>query len=247
VSKVKGQKSKLDTGIHPAPLFPNINSGNSKTVAPTKVIKLTQSLKSGAGFTLIEILVVLFGFSLIAWGAIGLYSNIFTSSSQQNALLGDADLARKLVFQIASELRNGQTGGNGAYVLDTAATSTIIFYSPNADTDSVVERVRYYVKSGKLYKGVTQYSGGTYNTSTEATNMVMDNLANGANPVFYYYDGSYTGSSTQTSLSQPINVTQVKFVQINLQIYNKGGVKNTNTYSVTASAAIRNLKTNLGQ
>jgi len=204
------------------------------------------NLELNQGFTLVEILVVLFGFSLIAWGAIGLYSNIFTNSSQQSALLGDADLARKLVFQIASELRNGQTGQNGSYVLDTAATGTIIFYSPNADTDSAVERVRYFVQNTKLYKGVTQYSGSTYNTSTEAVTMVMDNLANGANPVFYYYDGTYTGSSTQASLAQPVNVTQVKFVQINLQIYNKGGVKNTNTYSVTASAAIRNLKTNLG-
>ena len=56
-----------------------------------------------------------------------------------------------------------------------------------------------------------------------------------------------TSASTQSSLAQPVNVTQVKFVKINLQIYNKAGVKNTNTYTVTAGAAIRNLKTNLGQ
>ena len=35
------------------------------------------------------------------------------------------DQARNLAFQIASELRNGQSGANGAYVLDTAADQQI--------------------------------------------------------------------------------------------------------------------------
>jgi type II secretory pathway component PulJ len=202
---------------------------------------------SRSGFTLIEIMVVVFGFSLIVWGIIGLFSNIFFSTNQQNLSLSDADLARKLVFQMATELRNAQTGSNGAYVLDTAATGTIIFYSPNAISGPAVERVRYYVQNNQLFKGITSYNGTAYNTSTENTYVVANDLANGSSPLFYYYDGTYIGSSTQTSLAQPVNVTQVKFVKIVLQIYNKAGVKNTNIYSVTAGATIRNLKTNLGQ
>jgi Tfp pilus assembly protein PilV len=204
-------------------------------------------LKSGAGFTLIEIIVVVFGFSLIIWGLIGLYSGIFTLSNQQSGLLSDADQARNLAFQIAFELRNGQTGSNGAYVLDTAASQQIIFYA-NIDATPAVERVRYFVQNSQLWKGITQYNGSTYNTSTETTYIVQKDLANSSStPVFYYYDGSYTGSSTQSSLAQPVNQVQVKFIKVNLQIYDKAGVKNTNTYTVTASAAIRNLKTNLGQ
>jgi type II secretory pathway pseudopilin PulG len=199
------------------------------------------------GFTLIEILVVIFGFSLIVWGLIALVSNIFLFSNQQSGLLNDTDQARALAFQIASEIRNAQTGSNGAYVLDTAATGTIIFYSPVADNDPGIERVRYFVQNGQLWKGVTEYSGTTYNTNTEQTYAVQKDLANGSTPVFYYYDGTYIGSSTQASLSVPVNVTQVKFIKVNLQIYNKAGVKNTNTYTITSGAAIRNLKTNLGQ
>lgn len=200
-----------------------------------------------SGFTLIEMLVAIFGFGMIIVGLVALFSNLFTVSRQQSTLLSDADLGRKLAFQIASELRNGMTGSNGAYVLDTAADQQIIFYSPNADKDSGVERIRYYVQSGKLFKGITEYNGSAYNTSTEQSAIVQSDLANASStPVFYYYDGTYTGSSTQTSLVQPVNVTAVKFVKVNLQIYNKAGVKNTNTYTITASAAIRNLKTNLG-
>jgi type II secretory pathway pseudopilin PulG len=203
--------------------------------------------RTSSGFTLVELLVVIFGFSLIVWGLIALVSNMFSFSGQQSGLISDTDQARTLAFQISSEIRNAQTGSNGAYVLDTAATSTVIFYSPVVDTTPDIERVRYFIQNGQLYKGITEYNGSSYNTSTEKTVIVQKDLANGASPVFYYYDGTYTGSSTQASLSLPVNVTQVKFVKINLQIYNKAGVKNTNTYSVTAGAAIRNLKTNLGQ
>ncbi len=198
------------------------------------------------GFTLIELLVAIFGFTLIIWGLVGLYSGIFRQSAQQSTLLADTDQARKLAYQISAELRDGQSGANGAYVLDTAGDQQIIFYSPNADADAGVERLRYYILNGKLYKGVTEYNGSNYNTTTEQSIVVQNDLANGNNPVFYYYDGGYVGSTTQVSLSQPVNVTAVKFVKVNLQVFNKAGVKNINTYTVTGSAAIRNLKTNLG-
>jgi hypothetical protein len=76
---------------------------------------------------------------------------------------------------------------------------------------------------------------------------VLDNVANGVNPVFYYFDDSYIGSSSQASLAQPVNPTQVRFVKVLLQIPNKAGVLNTNTYTITAGGAVRILKTNLGQ
>ena len=198
------------------------------------------------GFSLIELVVVIFGFSLIVVGLVGLVSHVLTGSVQQGNLLSDSDQTQRLAFQIAGELRNAQTGSTGAYVLDTAAAQQLIFYSNIDPTTAAIERVRYFVQSGKLWKGITDYNGTTYNTSTEQTYAVQNDLANGVNPVFYYYDGSYTGSSTQSSLSQPVNVTLVKFVKLQLQIYDKAGVKKTNTYTVTASAAVRNLKTNLG-
>lgn len=202
--------------------------------------------QNNSGFTLIEIIIAIFSFSLLIWGLVGLYSNIFVTSSQQSNLLSDADYARKLAFKISGELRNGQTGSDGSYVLNKADDQQLIFFT-NADTDSGVERVRYYVQSGALYKGTTEYNGTTYNTSTEVTTLVQKDLANGSSPVFYYYDGSYNGSSTQVSLAQPVSVTQVKFVKVSFKIYNKAGRNNTNTFTVTASAAVRNLKTNLGQ
>ena len=217
---------------------------------PTRLVRgpslgRTSNFKNfSAGFTLIEVTVAIFGFSLIIWGLVGLVSGLLTSSGQQAGLLSDQDQARRLAFAMATELRNGQTGSSGAYTLDTAGAQQLIYYS-NADLDPGVERIRYFVQNGKLWKGVTEYNGSSYDLSKEQTIAVQNNLANGAAAVFYYYDGSYSGSSTQAALSQPVNVTQVKFVKISLQVFNKAGVKNTNTYTITAGAAIRNLKTNL--
>ncbi|MEJ0021476.1 MAG: hypothetical protein WDN47_02725 [Candidatus Doudnabacteria bacterium] len=76
-------------------------------------------------------------------------------------------------------------------------------------------------------------------------NLVQKDVANGANPIFYYYDGTYSGV-VENPLVQPLNVTAVKLVKINLTIFKKAGVGSSGTYTETASGAIRNLKTNLG-
>jgi len=204
------------------------------------------STKSSAGFTLIEAIIYISGFALIIFGLVALVSNIFISSNAQTNLLSDIDQARKASFQIVSELRNAGTGNNGAYALDTAGDQQLIFYS-NIDSDVALEKIRYFLQSGTLKKGVTKYFGGTYNPSSEQIVSVQRNISNGpTNPIFYYYDSAYIGSSTQASLVQPVSVTQVKMVKVQLTVFNKAGVKNTNTYQVNTSGVIRNLKTNLG-
>ncbi len=200
----------------------------------------------GVGFTLVEMIVALFGFTLIAVGLIALVSNIFTASSQQGGLLAVADQARKIAFGIVDELRNAQSSSTGAYSLATAGSQTLTFYT-NLDSDSAVERVRYFSQNGKLYKGILKPEGSplVYNPANEKVYAAQNDLANGANPVFYYYDGDFDGTSDDY-LVQPVNVTQAKMVKVKLDIYNKAGVKNVNTFSVTASGVVRNLKTNLG-
>lgn len=200
---------------------------------------------SRPGFTLVEVIISIFIFSLIAYGVIFLMSNILTSTQGQTTILADTDQARKLAFQMVSEMRNANYGNDGGYPLNTAQDQQIVFYT-NSDSDAGIEKVRYYVQSGKLYKGVTEWSGSIYDSATEQKYAVQNNLGNGATPLFYYYDDSYTGSSTQAALAQPVNILQVSHVKLNLKIFNVAGATRTNTYTITASATMRNLKTNLG-
>ena len=199
------------------------------------------------GFTLIEVLIAIFIFSLISVGIVMTVSNLFSAATRQGGLLADQDQARKLIFQATNELRNSVAGANGAYQLESVGNQQLIFFT-NADPSTVTtERVRYYLQNGKIYKGITKYSGGVYNTSTEQTLLMQNNIASSTAPLFYYYDGNYIGSSTQSALVQPVSVASVKFIKMDVRIFNKAGVQNQNSYSVTGGAAIRSVKNNLGQ
>ena len=203
--------------------------------------------QGGAGFTLVEMMLAIFIFTMVSLGLVTIMSNLFSFSGKQSGLLSDQDQARLLVGQVVYQLRNAQTGSDGSYALSEAGDQEIIFFS-TAGSQPGVQRIRYFLQNGALWQGLTTYSGGVYNTSTEQTLLVQNDVANSpSQPIFYYYDGDYSGTSTQSSLTQPINVTQVKFVKVNLLIANKAGVANNSLYAVVAGAAIRSLKTNLGK
>lgn len=198
-----------------------------------------------AGFTLIEVMITVFGFALISLGLFALVSGLLTGTNKQADLLADTDMARKLAFNVSNELRRITTSVTGSYGLEQAGSQQIIFYS-NIDTDPEPERIRYYLSGDKLYKGVIQPSGSPLNyNGSEVTTLVLKNVANGTAPIFYYYDGTYTGVN-DNFMAQPVGVTQVKYVRISINIYNKAGVANTNTYTVVSGASLRSLKANLG-
>lgn len=201
----------------------------------------------GRGFTLIEVMVAVLLFSIIGISLMALISSLLAGSSQQSRLLSGQDQARKLAAQITNELRNSQAGNDGSYQIESAGDQQLTFYS-GLSFSNASDRIRYYLQNGKLYRGMTKYYNGPYNTSTEQSLPVQDDVVNSSStPVFLYYDGNYSGSSTQVSLPQPVNVTQVKFVKLNLQIANRAGVLKNNFYTINSGAAIRSLKTNLGQ
>lgn len=202
---------------------------------------------SNCGFTLVEIVVGIFAFTVLSLGLVALVSNILVSSSKQSNLLADADQARQQAFGIINQLRNAQTSSTGAYPLEIAGDQALTFYS-NVDNNPFVERVRYYVQDGKLYRGITKPAGNplAYDPANEKISVVQNNLANGSSPLFYYYDGSYNGMA-DNPLAQPVSVTAVKFVKLDLKVFNKAGLDGTNFYSVTAGGSIRSLKDNLGE
>jgi type II secretory pathway pseudopilin PulG len=208
--------------------------------------KISDKYNNQTGFTLIEITVTIFTFVVLAYGLIVLVSSILTSSAKQSTLLSDSDQARKIAFSIADELRRSQRGTDGSYnLLSGWVNDQQLTFFADGDNQSDIERIRYFSQNGKLYKGITDFNGSIYDTSKEKIYVVQDNLANGSAAIFSYYNGNYYGSSG-TPLSLPIDVTDVKFVEVTLKIANKGGVANTNFYTVTAGATLRDLKTNLG-
>ncbi len=198
------------------------------------------------GFTLIEMIVSIAVFTVLASGVIVLIGNAVSTTNKVGVLSAHADQARKVSFRMMNELRNAVTSSTGTYALAAANDQSITFYS-NVDTDAGIERIRYYISNGKLYRGLLQPDTlpVRYVDSDEVTQVVQENVANGSTPLFYYFDDTYDG--TGSALTQPVAVTQVKLVRLNLLIFNRAGINSTNFFTVTASGTIRNLKNNLGE
>lgn len=202
--------------------------------------------KNKKGFTLIETIVVIFIFTLLATGVTTLFTHIFINSSNRLAALDNIDQARVVTSNFTNEIRTASVGNDGSGALNQAGDTQIIFYSDYGQTSGIMARNRYYVATSTLYKGVVLPSGSplTYNLGTEKIKVLQNNISSSTAQIFYYYDGNYNGSSTP--LTQPININDVKYVKINLNILKLNERNSTTNFTVTAGAAIRNLKDNLG-
>jgi prepilin-type N-terminal cleavage/methylation domain-containing protein len=206
---------------------------------------MNRETKKFAGFTLIEMMVTVFVSSVLAAGVIALVSSMLVSSSKQETLLFSADQARRASFQVKQELRNAYTSSVGSYAIATAEDQQLIFYT-NIDTDAGMERIRYFIQNGNLRRGVVDPTGSplSYNLGSEVVRDVQTGVANGATPLFYYYDDTYEGTA-DNFLAQPVDVTDIRYIKLNLMVYNRGGKMGTGIFTITAGASIRNLKTNL--
>ena len=197
------------------------------------------------GFTLVETIVTIFVFSLLMMGTTLLLRDVFLTSRTETLSANNVDQARKTANTFINEIRNSTGGANGAYTINTANDNNITFFSTAILNNGMASKIRYYISNGVLYKGVTNPSGSplAYN-GTETVTTITKDLSLGGNPLFTYYDGDYDG--TTSPLAQPVNVTQVKFVKINLTVLKQVIQNSSATFTVSAGASFRNLKTNLG-
>lgn len=170
---------------------------------------------SVTGFTTMEIVVALgiLGLATMAIGAFttGIFRYNRTLTNQMDAEIQ----LRKIVAQFTTELRTASSSSLGAYPIDTAAVSAIIFYA-NIDADNLKERVRYFLDSGSLKKGVTKPSGSplTYNPLNEEVVSLVNDVTN--NDIFFYYDETFNGSSPP--LSFPVIITAIRLVHLKLRV-----------------------------
>lgn len=195
------------------------------------------------GITLIEVLVAtgIFLFlitgivQLLLWGMHG-RDVVWEQLSTQNE-------GRKIIQDFTTEIRRASASSIGAYPLEIAQSQQIAFYS-NIDDDTWRERIRYFLSGTKLQRGVTKPTGNpmSYSASNEIITTVVNDVSNGASPIFYYYDQNYSNASG-TPMTEPINITQVRMVGIKLMLEEKPNVAPV-PFNIESKVEIRNLKTN---
>ncbi len=195
-----------------------------------------------SGLTLIEVVIVVAILAVlsIAVGSFG--SSMFSLNAVvQNGLSAQQD-GRRVVKEIASELREVSPSSAGAYPIEVASTTEIIFYA-DIDNDGLKERVRYYLSGLILKKDVIKPTGNpVVYTGTPTTRNVVNDVRNGTTSVFSYYDKNYDG--TTAALSSPVAIPSIRLIKITLSV-DRDPYRSPVPVYISTQVSLRNLKDNL--
>lgn len=169
------------------------------------------------GFTVIEILIAAAVFAILIFVVASLRANVTTLSNLVSQKLQSRQDLDRVIEQVVTELRSASPSSQGAYPIESASSSSLVFYS-DVDSDGLYERVRYAVSSSTLLRGVTKPAGNplAYATSSEQLSAVITSLTKTtSSPVFQYYGAGYTGSepplSATATLPSAIRLVRVTF------------------------------------
>lgn len=209
--------------------------------------------KAITGFTLIEVVVSLSILVFIAEGVIIFQKNVISDSKVLQSSMIAQQQIRKTLQGFSSEVRSATLASGGAYPIESAGTSSVVFFA-NVDGDASIERIRYFYATSSnattaytvLKKGMTKPTGTTYDPANEKIGTVIFDVKNGTStPIFTYFDSTYNGTASSTApLVQPVTIANIRLIKIFVAVDpNAGRSPVYQTYSTQSS--IRNLKDNL--
>ncbi len=204
------------------------------------------SYKQQKGVSLMELLIAI-GIFLFVVAIVWLF--ISQTYSVQSFTFGQTiaiDEARRGVSRMVKEAREALPSDSGSYAIESANDFEFVFYA-DYDRDNAVERVRYFLEGSNFIKGVTEASGQPleYVSDNEEEYIISRYVRNAVDePIFKYYDGSYSGKPSDVPLSAPANPLEVKLVHIYLKI-NVDPDKAPRDFELESDVQIRNLKENL--
>jgi prepilin-type N-terminal cleavage/methylation domain-containing protein len=190
------------------------------------------------GMTLIEMLVVIAIISTAGIALSGAIQYFYRSNAFLLEQTSALDNARRGVREAVVAIRESSYGDDGSYPIETAATSSLTFYS-DYDKDASVEKEKYVLQGGTLYRVVTNsagsppvYTGQPLSTTTIATYVTN----NAATPLFSYFDANGTQlSATSTDESSIASVSITLMVDLN-------PTRAPNVFTLTERATLRNLR-----
>lgn len=186
-----------------------------------------------AGFTLVEILVVVAILVIIGVAITGLGADLFKQNYRLSKQLVADTEAKIALTRLITELRRAQPASTGAYAIESASSTGLIFYS-DTNNDGIRERLRYFIAGSLFKRGLIIPTGQpyVYNLSNESLSTVINNLGTSSPTIFTYYDSSYDGTASSSALTEPVEIKNIRLIKVDL-------------LHLTSQVMLRNLKDNL--
>lgn len=201
---------------------------------------MTPPAQKNAGFTIVEIVTTILIMGILVVGISSLFVwgfRVWRASDEQARAI---DRFQEAYQKTVSEIREMQTASSGAYPIESATTTQLIFYA-NVDADDARERMRLTLSGDNLIRGIIQPTGSpaTYPSNTETTAIIGKYIRNAA--IFSYYDQSFTGSQSPMS---PININTIRLIKLFLSI-DIDPNQPPAAIDLSTYISLRNLKQNL--
>jgi len=197
------------------------------------------------GFTLIEVLVASVVIVALGMAILGLQyvlgqSQVFIWKSSV-----DVDQANFSMQTLVREIRTARPSDSGAYSLELVSDQEIIFYS-DIDFDGKNERVRYFLDGTVLSKGVIEPVGfpPTYPAEDEKVKVLSENIRNGEEPIFFYYNGNWPADIENNPLPSGNRLSDTRSIGFLLKL-NADSNQPDKDYILESYVQIRMLKENL--
>lgn len=194
--------------------------------------------KFGAGFTLLEIVILVGILSMITLATLIFQQDFFKVNRLVEGSLGRETEVRRLLKSFAEELRSAVPSSAGGYLIEQAADSSFVFFV-NIDSDDLKERIHYFLSGSTLQKGVLKPGGLplTYNPANEVIQDLVKDVTPAA--IFSYYDSTFDG--TGSPLTQPVDLAKIRLVKVTITV-DSNGPKPPEPISVSTQATIRGLR-----
>ena len=167
------------------------------------------------GFTLVELIIAVAILAIMAAAISAFFISLYKEQTSDIARIGRIDAAGKAIEKMSGEIRKMNRAENGIFPLEVAQEQVLVFYS-DVDDDGLTERIEYSLDGSALKKKLIEPGDSLDYSGEETTTVIVDGIRNGTEPIFKYYDENYTGS--EDPLSEPINVTSVKIIEVILDI-----------------------------
>ncbi|MBI3589709.1 MAG: prepilin-type N-terminal cleavage/methylation domain-containing protein [Candidatus Liptonbacteria bacterium] len=204
--------------------------------------KVIHNKKSKNGFSLVEVIIFAAISAVLVLVVSSLTSNVSNIENFVNQKLQSRSTLDQTFQVMVTDIRSAGPASNGAYPIQSASTSSLVFFS-DIDQDGIFERVRYTLVTSTVEKGVIKPTGTfQYVTSSEVVKNVIYNAVNATGTNFFdYFDDSYTG--TQTAMTSTVDVSKIRVVKVSVHVdTNPGKAPNPLLFSDTIT--IRNLRSN---